>query len=161
MVSRTRVDVICLGLKAARGLLLGAIPTSVVLVWLYMPQAPTLKAAVIESSPVLPSEPASESLAGYAPLWQRDLKQPPIPRSNDEQPIRRPPSAPLPRLVATFMETGRGYAHLIDNSGHGRFAGVGDMVDEFQVMAIEQSRVQLQSGDRIEWISLLKEDEED
>ena len=161
MVSRTKVDLVCLGLKVVRGLLMSAIPIPIVLVWLYIPQAPTLEAAPTQASPVPPSEPESESLADYAPLWQRDLKQPPVPRPKGEQPAGPPPSAPLPRLVATFIETGRGYAHLIDNFGHGRFTAVGDKVDEFQVMAIEQSRVQLQSGDRIEWISLPKEDEED
>lgn len=161
MVSRAKVDTICLGLKLARGLLVASLPISIVLVWLHVPQAPTLEAAPVEASLVLPSEPASRSLADYAPLWQRDLKQPPIPRPIEEKSDPTPPSAPLPRLVATFIETGRGYAHLIDNSGHTRFAAVGDVIDEFRMMAVEESRVQLQSGDRIEWILLPKEDEED
>jgi hypothetical protein len=102
-------------------------------------------------------QPKVHDLAWYAPLWQRDLKQPPIPRAVEEQPAAREPDpGPLPALVATLIEPNARFAHLRDQSGKAQLKGLGDAIDRFRIKAIEPGRVQLQDGDRLVWVQIPK-----
>lgn len=157
MVTAGRIRLVCLALKTARVLLLLAIPVLAVLVWMRMPQAPVLADTQADTSHVDTSQgPVAHELAWYAPLWQRDLKQPPIPRKAAKPTERPRESGPLPRLLATLVEPHARYAHLVDRSGKMQLKGIDEVIHQYRVRAIEPGRVQLQDGERLVWVEIQK-----
>ncbi len=154
MVSRLAIDWVRGGLKALRALLIAAILLSIPWIWSAMPQP----AILATPAPDPPPEPfpgrMREALAWYAPLWERDLKQLPVP-SAGEQPDPAPDSSDsLPTLLATFVEPGGCYAHFIRKNGRVEFKGLNETIGAFQVMAIEPGRVELRDGDRSVWVEI-------
>jgi hypothetical protein len=98
--------------------------------------------------------PNTHALAWYAPLWERDLRQPPIPPVAD--PRKEPPveSIPLPILLATLVEPQGRYAHFQGRSGKPEMKGLHETIDRFRIQAIEPGRVQLQDQDALVWVAI-------
>lgn len=94
-------------------------------------------------------------LAWYAPLWQRDLRQPPIPPVQDGAP-KPAPSRPMPSVLATFVDHDRPLAHLIGQAGKPELLSLNDTLDGFTLVAIEPGRVQLESGSERRWVEMPK-----
>lgn len=143
------------GLDGLRVLLLGAIPATLAWFWLTWPQSPT--PAMDVPTPIV-SETVAEvahDLAWYAPLWERDLKQPPIPPV-----VQRPttPSTPvqLPVLLATLVEPHGRYAHFQGRTGAAEMKGLDETIDRFKVRAIEPGRVQLEGDSGLVWVQIPK-----
>jgi len=98
-------------------------------------------------------------LKWYAPIWQRDLRQPPIPPP--VKPALKPkkkskPPPPLPRLLGTFVEDERRWAHFAGAGGKQRVLRTGAVIDRYTIVAIEPGRVQLQNADDLRWVEVPK-----
>ena len=155
MVRHASIPRICGALKALRLILVIALPASLVVLWPRPLKPPALATA---ASPVVgqtETDAGQPDLDWYAPLWQRDLKQPPIPQ-NPTEPSPDPATAagPVPTLVATFVETQGRYAHLRDQSGRLRMKAIDEVIGRYRVAAIEPGKVQLQSGATSVWIEM-------
>lgn len=157
MVTDRQLRLLEVTLKCGRALLVLALPaTALALVWT-APAAPDLTAPETQTSVEEAEEDQAHALAWYAPLWERELKQPPIPPVVSAEPEDTPvPSGPVPRLLATLVEPAGSYAHLIGRKGAVELKAVGDLVDGFRVTAIEPGRVQLDDGKRTIWIEVLR-----
>lgn len=96
---------------------------------------------------------AIRPLSGYAPLWDRDLRQPLFESTATVEPA---PAAPpeLPVLVGTIVEPGRRFAHLRTPDGRTLVRPVNARIESYEVMAIESGRVQLRHGSDAYWISV-------
>lgn len=92
-------------------------------------------------------------LSGYAPLWERNLRQPLFESTATAEPA---PAAPpeLPVLVGTIVEPGRRFAHLRTPEGRTLVKPVSAVVESYEVIAIESGRVQLRRGSNEYWISV-------
>lgn len=158
MVTQTQIRRICLALKITRTVLVLAVPVSVSLLWASAPSPPVLLDNEVDATPVDTSQETEiHDLSWYAPLWQRDLKQPPIPAVVAELRAKpRPKPGPMPTLVATLVEPQARYAHFVDRSGKVELKGIDEFINEFRVRAIEPGRVQLQEGERVVWIEIPK-----
>ncbi len=155
MVGPGRHQAVCLTLSTLRALLVAAVPVSVGFLWVTAPKACTEAGDTVETTPTVANAQTSHELAWYAPLWQRDLKQPPVPpvvTVKTKKP--EPPKGPVPTLEATLVDSQGRFAHLRDRSGRLRLRGIGDSIDRFVVRAIEPGRVQLEREDRLVWVDL-------
>ncbi|NUQ11347.1 MAG: hypothetical protein HUU26_03325 [Gemmatimonadaceae bacterium] len=94
-------------------------------------------------------------LAWYAPLWERDLKQPPIPPAEDAKPAPTP-VRPAPSVLATFVQREESYAHLVGQAGEAELLAVDDSLDGYRLVAIEPGRVQLELGGDRFWVEMPK-----
>lgn len=94
-----------------------------------------------------------QPLAWYAPFWQRDFRQPPIPQNAKRQPAAPPPRE-LPQLLGTFMESDKRYGHFRTVSGKTRVHPIGGTVDSCEIVAIETGRALLKRGDKRYWIEV-------
>ncbi len=157
MVTMRTTRWLCAGLDATFSLLLLAIPTAGVFLWVTWPIPAALDRAVADvPNPVAPPEVQTE-LAWYAPLWERDLAQPMV-DPPFQQPAQQPqPTSPLPHLVATLVDAEFRYAHLADRQGAVRLLEQDETIDGYRVTAIETDRVQLQRGDALVWVEVPKE----
>lgn len=155
MVSRGSKQWAVLGLDAVQIALLAAIPVLSVWFWWTWPKPPSPSSQVVEESIPLATPPTTHELAWYAPLWERDLKQPPIPPA---APPQAAPSAPiqLPVLLATLVEPQGRYAHFQGRSGAAEMKGLNETIDRFKVRAIEPGRVQLESDAGLVWVQIPK-----
>lgn len=147
-------------LRVLRAVLVAAIPVVALLLLRSTPE-PIQRAGGATS---MQTEPAvveeRRGLDWYAPLWQRDLRQPPIPPA---QPAPQRPAEgrePLPKLVTTFVERESRYAHFLDPQGKLRFCGLDERVGSFRVAAIEPGRARLVDGDFAVWIEMPKPERE-
>ncbi len=154
MVSQRRIQALRTGLKLLRGLLLIALPIMVAGIWLTVPQPPDLSAPILEGAHRETPEQTARDLAWYAPLWERDLKQPPIPPPVSEPQERSVDTGPLPTLLATLIEPEGRYAHFAGPSGRARLKSVDETIDRFRVRAIEPGRVQLEDNGQIIWVEI-------
>ncbi|MCC7291865.1 MAG: hypothetical protein IT449_07380 [Phycisphaerales bacterium] len=103
----------------------------------------------------MPAVPDAHDLAWYAPLWERDLKQPPVPVVEEAKPApARARSAPS--VLATFVHSDASYAHLIGQAGKAELLVVDDSLDGYRLVAIEPGRVQLERGHERFWIEMPK-----
>lgn len=93
----------------------------------------------------------SHPLSWYAPLWQRDFRQSPVPSDVTERPEATPPSE-LPRLLGTFVEPDRQFAHFRTESGKTCVRTINGTVDAYRVVAIQTGRAQLRHGAESYWI---------
>ena len=158
MVTSFQLRAICLTLRFLRGALVLALPASIGLLWITIPQAPDLSFEKGEQQMTdPPKHPGAHDLAWYAPLWERDLKQPPIPPAVTEPPVeRQEDSGPVPTLLATLVEPDARYAHLRDPAGRVRLKQIDEAIGRFRVAAIEPGRVKLDDGRREVWIEVPK-----
>ena len=155
MVTDRQLRLLEVTLKCVRVLLVLALPTTAAALAWTTPTAPDLAAPEVQSSVEEVEENREHALAWYAPLWERDLKQPPIPPAAPTEPEAAPASSgPVPRLLATLVEPAGSCAHLIGRQGAVELKAVGDLIDGFRVTAIEPGRVQLDDGKRTIWIEV-------
>jgi hypothetical protein len=87
------------------------------------------------------------SLTDLAVIWQRDLRQPVVDRPQESP--ERPPEPKLAiQLVGTAVEAERcyGFFRLADTTT--TVKAVGEVVDGFEIVAIERGRARLRNGDR-------------
>ncbi|MEK6674124.1 MAG: hypothetical protein AABZ47_00550 [Planctomycetota bacterium] len=152
----TRRHILLFGLKMLRAALILAIPVCVVM--LHRDRS-LLPAVAYDPTPVLGEQRTlnrcPRSLEFYAPLWERDLKQPPIPASSISPPPI-PPKESLPSLLATFVAPDGRYAHFSDGNGRVAFKTVEDEVSGFRVATIEPGRVRLINGTLDLWLEVPK-----
>ena len=94
-----------------------------------------------------------QPLAWYAPFWQRDFRQPPIPASAELQQTAPPPRE-LPQLLGTFVESGQRYGHFHTAAGKTRVHPVGGVIDSCEIVAIESGRALLKRGSESYWIDV-------
>lgn len=99
------------------------------------------------------SVPEQHDLAWYAPLWERDLKQPPFPPMEEAKPAPTP-TRPTPSVLATFVQREESYAHLIGQAGKAHLLAVDDSLDGYRLVAIEPGRVQLELGGDRFWVEM-------
>lgn len=114
------------------------------------PIVPELEAPTPVAGPT--TEHATERpLSWYAPLWERNLRQPLFePTAATESAPAPPPELPL--LVGTIVEPGRSFAHLRTRDGRTVVKPVRAIVESYEVMAIESGRVQLRHGNNDYWV---------
>ena len=107
------------------------------------------------SSETLESADRLPSLATFAPLWQRDLRQPPIPPATPEP---TPPSTPapprLPKLLGTFLDDEGRWAQLAGPRDRPRMARVNEKIGKFTVASIEPGRLELRYRSQSYWIEI-------
>lgn len=158
MVTQRHIRMVCSSLKVVRAVLLLALPGSIALLWMTTPRPPVLANVNADApSEDAPQPKTTRDLAWYAPLWERDLKQPPVPSVvADPEPESRREPGPVPTLLATLVESQARYAHLIGRSGKVQLKGIDETIDQFRVQAIEPGRVQLQDGSGVLWIEIPK-----
>lgn len=142
-------------LRASEAMLIACIPVPVVAIALWPPLEPTLDLELSAPAASQQSAPVVRELAWYAPLWERDLAQPPIPLPAPA-PTPPPPEGPKPALIATFVEANRGYAHLIGRDGQPRLLGLNDQIDGFLLAEVEPGRALLTRGDQEVWVEMPK-----
>ncbi len=155
MVSFDRAKAVGTALKLLRGMLLLGILLIGWLSWTSWPQPPVLDAPMIERSTEPIGAQETHALAWYAPLWERDLKQPPIPPLEPKkEPNPAESAGPVPTLLATCVNSGESYAHLVDRRGRVVFKTVDESVDHFRLVEIEPGRVRLVDGARDVWLEM-------
>lgn len=143
-------------LKAIRIGLVLALPAVAITFVVSAPQTETQLSAGTNSTPItIPTETGRE-LAWYAPLWERDLRQPPIPPAPVPEPTPVIIPSEAPRLVATFVDEQKRFAHLMDRDGKLLFKEINDEVAGYRVASIEPGRVELAAGTRTVWIEVPK-----
>lgn len=143
------------GLRILRALLGAAVPLTAVLWWWTTPTSPPLPSDDPQTTVSEPGPPpAARDLAWYAPLWERDLRQPPIPPAPLAAPPGAAPAQTMPRLVATFVEGGVRFAHFTDGNGRAQLKAIDESVGRFRVAAIEPGRVQLADGADAVWLEV-------
>ncbi len=155
MVTRRFIHSINTLLKILRVGFVVMIPLISYQMWSSSPPPPQRTTPSITQMAAEYTSPKKHELAWYAPLWQRDLKQPPIP-SVAKQLIKREESGPTPTLIATLVEPKGRFAHLRGKTGRLQLKGIDEYVDDFQVRAIEPGRVQLQNGHGVFWVTIPK-----
>jgi len=120
---------------------------------------PTVEIGAPQTSTMPDSRPIAEyplkPVDWYAPIWQRDLRQPPIPPKLDKKantPQAPPPS--LPRLLGTFVEPDTCWAHFLTSDGRMRVCKVNETIGTFRVVAVEPGRAQLALGADLHWVDV-------
>ncbi len=155
MVTQSTIKVVDAALKVARLMLLIAVPASVAVMWATTAKPARFVPHQIQATSVQATGMPNHELQWYAPLWERDLKQPPLPPTVAEPSEEsKPAPGPIPALLATFVEPRASYAHLIDSQGKVHLKTIDDVLDHFRVLAIEPGRVRLQNGDGIVWVAM-------
>lgn len=131
-------------------------------IWLAIPSGPgqstdlpTIESIRVDAGAPVPTGPQLLDLEAYRPLWQRDLRQPPIPPEPKPAELpQRPPPPELPRLVGTFIDAETAYGNFETRDGRLRVRSVEDEVAGYRVVAIEQRRAKLVLGAKEYWIEL-------
>ena len=154
MVTSRQIRFLSRALVVVQVACLAAIPA---VLWKLVRVAPLAVDASLPAPGAAEDVPAGiekHALAWYAPLWERDLKQPPIPPA----PASVTPAAPraAPSVLATFVSREQPYAHLIGQAGKAELLTLDDVLDGFRLVAIEPGRVQLESGRERVWIEMPK-----
>jgi hypothetical protein len=146
------------GLRLLRALLLAATPLTALAFYWTWPPPPNLSTSVsIHSGTSISGdgERRIHELGWYAPMWERNLKQPPVPRNVETSPQPQQPPSPLPALVATLVEPKGSYAHF-SAGGRLELKGVNETVAGYRIVSIEPGRVQLEQDQRLVWLELPK-----
>ena len=105
-----------------------------------------------EPAAVAPSPQALRPLAWYAPLWQRDFRQEPIAKAGAVAQASPPPE--LPKLLGTFLEQDQVYAQLLTPDGSAKVYAPGQIVDRYELVAVEGQRICLRRDGDDYWIEL-------
>lgn len=144
MVDGDRIAVLCFALKALRTMLAAGVAAAVILATVHRPETPVLAEASTEPSAPTVTAQATHDLSWYAPLWQRDLKQLPVPQKKaDQSTPRNVASPPVPQLLATFVDARASYAHFKDHNGQVQLRGIDEVIDRYRVSSIEPGKVRL------------------
>lgn len=105
--------------------------------------------------PVASTQPApaieDRSLSWYAPIWQRDLRRPPVDPVVERAAPKRQPRKPEPlrlSLLGTVVEPDARYAVFRDGQGHIVVKRCRDEIDKFTIARIDRGRAELTRGDR-------------
>jgi len=94
-------------------------------------------------------------LIWYAPVWKRDLRQPPVDPVVEQTPSTSPPAPPqLPTLLATFVEGDRAWAQLQTAGGAPRVFRLHETCERFELAAVEPRRAALRCGNETYWLEL-------
>lgn len=135
-------------------------------IWLAIPSSPgqsidlpTVASIHADSEAPVLTGPQLLELSNYRPLWERDLRQPPIPP--EPKPAvapTRPPPQELPRLVGTFIDAETAYGHFETRDGRLRVRSLEDDLEGYQVAAVEQGRAKLTLGAKEYWIEVPRPD---
>jgi hypothetical protein len=156
VVARLSVRTVTTLLKVMRLGLVVALPVVALGFLVSAPDAePEQLAKTPHATAAAPIETRRE-LAWYAPLWERDLRQPPIPPAPAPEPTQPVTPSEAPRLVATFVDERSRFAHLMDRDGKLLFKEINDEIGGYRVAAIEPGRVELATGTRTLWIEVPK-----
>ncbi len=115
---------------------------------------------IAEADEVIPNDVEQSTLKPlkwYEPLWNRDLRQPPIPPVTTPKPAATPKPIPmprLPRLMGTFVEGDTAWAHLLSAEVGVRVLQLHQLIDDFKISAIEPGRVQLTWREQTRWLEI-------
>ncbi len=162
MVTLRRPDVLNSALRLVQLGLLGVVIVSVYRALARpAPQVPK-PVSTRAAEPAVTDVPDSRPLAGYAPIWQRDLRQPPIPPvvQADAPPPETPPP-PLPRLLGTFVEPQERWAYFLTLDGHTRTYQTDESVNGYRIVAIEPGRAQLAAAGQVHWVTLPRQPQDE
>ncbi len=159
MVTGGQVRTIHRGLTVLRAGLVLALPITVAMLWGSFPKRADLTTDTTPFASQPNTEPAARDLAWYAPLWQRDLKQPPIPPAPRRVSKPSKERDPLPVLLATLVQNDSCFAHFRNRRGEAQLRAVSELIDTYEVLAIEAGRVQLRRGEDLVWVELPKENQ--
>ena len=115
----------------------------------------TLSSHPVESAPT--SQPVQSadvrSLTWYAPIWQRDLRQPPVdPAPKAAPPKRKQKPRPEPvrvTLLGTIVERDQRFGVFRDEQGHIVVKRLQDQIDQFTIARIDRGHAELVRGSRI------------
>ena len=113
-----------------------------------LPPAPTGPEQVAATRPT--TEVNEHPLAWYAPLWQRDLRQPPVPPAA-RKPTRRRTPKPEPlrlTLLGTVIELDARYAVFRNGQGRMVVKRIRERIDEFTIARIDRGLAELTRGPR-------------
>lgn len=157
-MSRKRIQLASLLLVTGRAILFSSIFLAAILLWWNRPQPPVIESAAVAQTAQAMPQPVSHALEWYSPLWTRDLKQELRGEGTDE-PLAVVPDIAAPRLISTCIAPEGSFAHLLDHTGEMRLKSVDEQIDGYQVVAIEQGRVQLKKHRQALWIELPKSGE--
>ncbi len=154
MVAPARIKTLIRGLRLLRGLLVGGITFLVLGFWASFPTPPTFPETSSPGHDRLELKSPPPALAWYAPIWERDLKQPLVPPPPDQAPPPETTDAPV--LLATLVDAQGRFAHFAGPGGRPELRGLDEGIGGFVVRSIEPGRVQLAQGDRLVWVELPK-----
>lgn len=161
MVTTGQLGWIHRGLRMLQGLLMLA--TAGVIVVAVTAERPEIVQAEDRSDHA--AEPqvhdALKPLAWFAPLWQRDWRQSPIPPSVEPPEERPTPPPELPHLLGTFLEAGQSFAHFRRHDGRTQLCSLNALIDDYEVTAIETNRVHLRRNDETYWVEVPKRKAQD
>lgn len=156
MVTSRQIRTITIALHLLWFGLMAAVPVVVVSMLRRIPSELPLPSIVRESPSVEEAVAAVPDLAWYAPIWERDLKQIPIPQPEPQVIESRPNPGPLPSLLATLVQPSGSYAHFAGPDGRAELKGLNEGVGACVLRRIEPFRVELTCGERSVWIELPK-----
>lgn len=143
---------VTIGLKSLRAVLLTACPAVLLACWIWRPPRPELGTPPPPAQQAEPAAPAAPELAWYTPLWERDLKQPPVPPQ--APPAAAMPESGLPTLLATCVSPQAHLVHFIDSGGKIRMRSAGQRIEGYVILTIEAGRVELQRGEQRVWLDV-------
>ena len=115
----------------------------------------TVSIRPVDSTPTSQPVPLVDAhpLAWYAPIWQRDLRQPPVdPAPKAAPPKRKPKPKPEPvrvTLLGTIVERDQRYGVFRNEQGHIVVKRLRDEIDRFTIARIDRGRAELVRGSRI------------
>ncbi len=121
------------------------------------------EAVFLHGPPEVPQPPSELPLkmsgrqdAGRAPLdafdaiWSRNLRQTLIERKRKAAPPPKPAPPPppirLPKLLATFVESGRSWGLFVDQRGAQRVRSASSRIDGFDIVSVSTGTARLSRG---------------
>ncbi len=150
MVAAGRTKWVQRGLTAAQYVLLLAVGLAA---WRLV-APPAVPSAVHTAKPAVTTRTADASeahpLSWYAPIWERDLRRPPVdPVADTKRKAKKPKPKPLRlALLGTVIEPADRYAVFRKEDGHIVVKRVRDDVDRFTIAGIDRGRAELVRGER-------------
>lgn len=139
-------------LLASQGVLALAIAWAayrlVVMPELTMPNRPVASTPTSQPVPLADAHP----LAWYAPIWQRDLRQPPVdpaPKAAPRKRKRMPKPEPVRvTLLGTIVERDQRFGVFRNEQGVIVVKRLQDEIDQFTIARIDRGRAELVRGSR-------------
>ena len=100
----------------------------------------------------------TKPLSWYAPVWTRDLRQPPF----EPRPIKEvvkpkkpaPPAPPSVRLLGTVVEANKRFGLFVDSKNKLLVCRPNDTIDGYMVMAIERGKAEIKNQQRSAWLKM-------
>lgn len=111
--------------------------------------APATRPAAVVSNP---------ALAWYAPIWTRDLRQPPIEPKPSGIAVAPQPAPPPPppkiKLLGTVVEPGDCYGLFADEAGRLTLKRLDEHVGEYRVRQVERGKAQIEGPAGQVWLTM-------